>query len=282
MLEPIHCPSCGTALAVDVFTKEPRPCTECGAIPTLDDSGRLIPDAEHQNSINRQKYFEIATVITIIIVGFGYFAISIGRTPGGDVGSTTIENLGAILRSEGFEGSQASTALDREFTGFVKQGKILRTTIDLVGAVDSDVTEAIIFATSLPTGRPFPSDDIAKAAVQESFNEIVHLGELLVPASTDGLSKAANTTTEVKSGDINFRKGVAQTSSGWKITYIAYREYDENGEDIPLLLFIYQRLDAASNPALETFNEILFSAANDGLDIRETMAAYSEEIVHEN
>ena len=175
-----------------------------------------------------------------------------------------------------------STALDREFTGFVKQGKIFRTTIDLIAAKDNDATEAIIFATSLPAGRPFPSDDIAEAAVQESFNEIVGLGALLVPASTEGLSKAANTTTEVKSGDIDFRKGVAQTSSGWKITYIAYREYEENGGEVPLLLFIYQRLDAASNPALETFNEILFSAANDGLNIRETMVAYTEEIVHEN
>lgn len=267
----INCPSCGRELVVDVLTGEPRPCPQCGSVATVDESGRLVPDAEHRININRQKFFEIATIIVLIIVGFGYFAISTGRTAPRGNGSTTVTNLSAILLAENFEQRDTSTAFRRRFHSFHAQDGILRTTINLISAEDSDQTEAIIFAAGLPAGEPFPSDKVAEKAVQHTFDEITRLGELLMPSSTQGLSKAVNTTVPVSSGKIKFRKGVAQTNSGWKITYIAYREYEQNDAHVPLLLFIYQRLDAASDPSLKDFNQVLFTAANNGADILQSM-----------
>lgn len=272
----INCPSCGHELAVDVLTKEPRPCPQCGSVATVDETGRLIPDAEHQGNINRQKFFEIATVIVLIIVGFGYFAISNGRTFNQASGSTTTPDLSAILRSENFVSEDAFNALGKTVHSFHAQGDLLYTSIDLIAENGSDETEAIIVVADLPAGTPFPSDDITGHAVQETFDEITRLGELLIPSSTQSLSKAVSTTVPVSNGSTRFHKGVAQTNSGWKITYIAYRAYEENGKDIPLLLFIYQRLDAASDPTQESFNQILFNAANNGVNIRQAILDHAE------
>jgi hypothetical protein len=40
---------------------------------------------------------------------------------------------------------------------------------------------------------------------------------------------------------------------------------------MPLLLFIYQRLDAASDPSRQNFNQVLFTAANEGANILRAM-----------
>ena len=66
-------------------------------------------------------------------------------------------------------------------------------------------------------------------------------------------------------------KGVAQTSSGWKITYINYRAYEENEQGIPLLLFIYEQLNTASDTELEDFHLALYKAINTGIDIKTSM-----------
>ena len=237
----------------------------------VDESGKLIPEADHQTNINRQKYFEIATVIIMIIVGFGYFAISSGRAGIEVTGSTSATDLGAILRSENFEQLESETILGQTFDRYRVQNGLLRTVVDVVSTDGDEQTNAIIFSAGLPGDTPFPSDDIAEKAIQDSFDEIARLGELLVPSSIEGLSKAVNTTVPVSNSITEFRKGVAQTNSGWKITYIAYRAYEEDGSDIPLLLFVYQRLDAASDPAQESFNKTLFTAANEGENIIEAM-----------
>ena len=124
-MSSLDCPSCGNALVVDALTGEPRPCAECGALAEVDESGKLLPNPEHQSNINRQKYFEIATVIIMIIVGFGYFAIS-NSSPG--IGSTATEDLAAILRSENFDHS-GTTVISQEFRQFDLQRDILTITI---------------------------------------------------------------------------------------------------------------------------------------------------------
>ncbi len=267
----INCPSCGHELAFDVLSGEPRPCSQCGAVPEVDESGRLVPDAEHQLNISRQKFFEVSAVVVMIIVGFGYFAISKGRTEANATGSTTVTDLSAILRAENFEERDSSTALDQTFHQFLLGNAILQTSVSLVSDEGSEQTYAILISAGLPAGKTFPPDDIAEKAIQDTFDEIADLGELLVPSSTQGLSKAVHTTVPVSNGSTRLRKGVAQTSSGWKITYIAYRAMEENEVEMPLLLFIYQRLDAASDPSRQNFNQVLFTAANEGANILRAM-----------
>lgn len=274
-MNSIQCPSCGEPLAFDVLSGEPRPCAKCGAVPPVDENGKILRDADQQQTINRQKYFEIATVIILIIVGFGYLAISTGRSPDAGDGTTTITNHTAILLSDGYDQAESTRAMGQRFHSFRLRGDTLLTSVDLVSADDGERTQLIIFSVGLPSEKAMPSDDEAATMVQEAFDAVAELGERLVRQSTQGLSKAVNTTVAVTNDDTRFHKGVAQTSSGWKITYVAYREVDEEGDTIPLLLFIYQRLDAASDPALEPFNHVLFSAANDGKNIRQAMMSES-------
>jgi len=246
-------------------------------VTTLDEEGKLIPNPEHQVNINRQKFFEIATVIVMIFVGFGYFAISNKSISSQGNGSTTITNLEAILNSEDFEQLDSSTVLNHTFRNYTKKDAILQTLINLISIEGSDQTNAVIFTASLPSGTPLPPSDVLDKTVQNTFDEIARIGELLIPVSSQGLSKAVSTTIPVSNPNAQFLKGVAQTNSGWKITYIAYSMHTKSEEDTPLLLFIYQHLDAASDPALESFNQVMFSAANDGYNILQAMHDYSEE-----
>lgn len=267
----IPCPSCGEALTFDVLSGEPMACASCGVKPAVDQQGHFVPGEAHQLKLNRQKYFEIATVITLILVGFGYLAISIGNQPNAGDGTTTISNQTSILLSANFDQQESVRAMDRRFDSFSKQGDTLLTTVDLISADGVDSAEAVIFSVGIPEEEAMPSVEDAEKMVQEAFDAVADLGERLVPTSTDGLSKAVNTTVVVSEDGVRFMKGVAQTASGWKITYLAYREVDDDASPVPLLLFLYQRLDAASNPDLEAFNGILFGAANDGLNIRQAM-----------
>ncbi len=237
-----------------------------------------MPDEDHQQKINRQKYFEIASVIILILVGFGYMAISSGRNAAPGDGTSTIANLSALIEGQGFQVLGSSMALTREFHGFSEQGDILNTSVELVSPESGQDAEAIIFAVGHPQGTPFPSDDVAEAAVQAAFDRVAKLGEVLVPSSSQGLSTAVNTTVEVSSGAVRYLKGVAQTSNGWKITYVAYREYEGGGGQVPLLLFVYQRLDAASDPALEDFNQVLFTAVNESTNIKQAMIAHEQGV----
>jgi hypothetical protein len=276
----INCPTCGHQLIVDVLTNETMPCPECGTVATTNDSGRLIPDPTHQTNINRQKFFEIATVIVLIFVGFGYFAISSGGAARG-AGSTALHDLAAILESENFTHLQDSNALGQTFHSYTTELNTLQIQTDLVALQASEETQAIIITVFLPNGDSLPPADKFDAIIQDTFNDISELTELLIPSSTDSLSKALKTTVPVTSNETKFHKGVAQTSSGWKITYQIYRTYNTE-QAVPMLLFIFQHLDAASDPQNEAFSQVLFNAANSGQNILQAMQNHEKENSAEN
>lgn len=269
-MSAVDCPSCGTALTFDVLSGEPRPCSSCGAMPAVGDDGRLLPGVEHDKKLRNQKYFEVATVITLILVGFGYLAISIGQRPNAGDGTSTVQNLANIVSSVDFVENEATLAADHRFHTWTREDD-LYTSIDFVTRGDADTVDAIIVSVSLPPDTEMPSDERAGELAQEGFNDVAELSDRLVPTSLEGLSKAVNTVTNVVDGDTAFMKGVAQTANGWKITYILYRQVEPNASGIPFLLFIYQHLDAASDPAQESFNSAVFTAANDGRIIRDAM-----------
>jgi hypothetical protein len=277
----LNCPSCGTQLTFDVFSGEPRPCTNCGARAAVNETGTINQDPEHQQNINRQKYFEIATVIILILVGFGYLSISTGQTPAANDGSAKIHDLVDIVEGMDYISGDVLQAGEQTIHPLHLTGPILNSSVDIISATDSEVAHTIILSVHFPANETFPADDIAEPAIQEAFNASATLGELLVPRSTESLSKAVNTTAEKKKDGKHLFRGAAQTSSGWKISYIAYREIDKTGDrDIPLLLFIYQQLDAASDPMLQTFNERMFATVNAGGDIRDALHTIGNEVRH--
>jgi hypothetical protein len=268
------CPQCGAPLNIDVLTREPRPCKECGATYSLNSEERPQPEPEHQQSINRQKYFEIAAVIIMIIVGFGYLALSINARESAGTGvSGTAADMPSILAKQGYKDEGTTTILDQRFDTFTQQSGILRTTVDLMslGTEANSEINAFIIAVGLPPNQPLPPDEVIAPAVQEAFNSVTQLSEALLPHSTPGFEKAVATTAPIQLNTVYHLKGVAQTSSGWKITYINYRAYEENEHGIPLMLFIYERLNTASDTELEDFHLALYKAINTGIDIKTSM-----------
>ena len=266
------CPSCGYPLQTDVLSGEIRPCSRCGSVREMP-SEKPAPDPEHQHRINRQKGFEIGTVIILIVVGVGYFAIR-NRVPQGRVdGPVTMSSVSNIVFAHDFEPTGESSILSHRFRSYSREEPILRTSLDIISEEDDEAVEALLIVVSHPGGKPFPSDDVAERAIQEGFDEMSDLGERLIPSSRSALQKAVITMTSGKEGLLH-NKGVAQTSDGWKITYITYREYEETGEDIPLLLFLYQRLSAASDPERGEFNRVLYESINAGTDAKSGLRAY--------
>ena len=85
-----------------------------------------------------------------------------------------------------------------------------------------------------------------------------------MPTSGQALEKAVSTVVPVHNDSAKFLKGVAQTATGWKVTYVAYRSYDETGTDVPLVRVILQPLDAASDENWSGLNERIFEATNRG------------------
>ena len=236
-------------------------------------SEKPAPDPKHQRRIDKQKGFEIAAVIVTIIVGLGYFALS-NRAPAGQGdGSDTVANLLHIITSNGYASEGESLILGKKFHSYRRQDGVLQNTIDLIEDVETESVEAILIVVGHPGGETFPPDKVAEAATQDALDTMVQFGEALVPSSTPALRKAAATMSPAKRG-LMHNKGVAQTSDGWKVTYIAYREYEEDGEAVPLLLFLYQRLSAASSPGLAGFNRVLYDAINAGEDPKSRLLAH--------
>ena len=99
MGNPITCPVCGSELTLRAAA--PGPCVSCGVVLTVDESGQLVPDETYQEGINKQKYFEIATVIILILVGFGYFAISTSEQGMGEQ-LRTATDIQAVLTENGY------------------------------------------------------------------------------------------------------------------------------------------------------------------------------------
>ena len=271
-MSDMNCPTCGNPLQADVLSGEIRPCSRCGSVRE-----KPAPDPEHQHRINKQKGFEIATIIVLVIVGVGYFAIS-NRPPAGQGdGPNTVAKLLQIVTSHDYTSEGESLILGRKFHSYRRQEGVFQSTIDLIEDAETNSVEAILIVVSHPAGKTFPPDDVAEAATQDALNTMVRFGEALIPSSPPALQKAAITMSLGKRGILH-NKGVAQTSDGWKVTYITYREYEEDGEDVPLLLFLYQRLSAASSPDLADFNRVLYESINVGQDPKSGLRAYEAEL----
>ncbi|PCJ65717.1 MAG: hypothetical protein COA73_02130 [Candidatus Hydrogenedentota bacterium] len=268
MTEPT-CPQCGSKLKTNALTSEYLPCSNCGSV-TQGNLDNPEPDPEHQGRINKQKLFESGTVIVLIILGLGYFSIS-NRDPKLTSGTiATVPMVADALLGHGYESVEVADIFSRNFQTFKTKTSVLHYEVDVISSSKSDEVQALIMAVTLPADTPFPPDDVAEKSIQQSFDAMVDLGDALLPGARGALEKAAATVTTGNGRRLHI-KGVAQTSGGWKVTYIAYREYESDGDVIPLLLFIYQRLSDASTPEAEAFSQVLHKAVNNGTDIKTTL-----------
>lgn len=271
-MSDVVCPSCGNPLQTDALSGEIRPCSRCGSVRGMP-SEKPVPDPEHQHRIKRQKIFEIGAVMVMIVVGVGYFAISNRASQSRTVGPITMSSFSNIVFANDFEATGDTSILGHRFRSYSREEPILWTSLDIISAEDDEAVEALLIVVSHPGGTPFPTDEVAERAIQEGLDEMADLCEHLIPSSNLALQKAVITMSAGKEGVLH-NKGVAQTSDGWKVTYITYREYEETGEDIPLLLFLYQRLSAASDPELGDFNRVLYESINSGTDAKAGLRAY--------
>jgi hypothetical protein len=261
-----ECPHCGTPLMRDVLTGDLRPCNHCGSmIGSINEKAEFEPD--HLERLRKQKIFEIGIVVTLIIVGVVYLSAFSKRPSGPNARSTSIDEFSTVIDSRGYELVSESNSEEKQFHSYQRSFGILQHDLHVIAPTQSDQVEAFTISASVPAGEQYPQAQQADDATQKSFNSIVNLAESLLPTSTDALKKAAATVTEGK-GSTRHEKGVAQTTDGWKVTYIMYRKAEDDGSEIPLLLFLFQRLDAASNPDNESFNRVLFNGIGNGKPIQ--------------
>jgi len=264
-----ECPHCGHSLTRDVLTGELRPCTNCGSmIGSINEKAEFEP--EHLDRLRKQKIFEIGIVVTLIVVGVVYLSTFAKQPIGESARSTDVAEYDSVIESRGYAHVSDISAGGKAIRSFRLRLDTIEHEVFLVAPTDSESVEAFILSASVPAGDEFPKGDAANDLVQKSFNLLGRLAESLLPTTKTALEKAIATTTPGK-GKAAHEKGVAQTTDGWKVTYIMYRSYEDDGSKIPLLLFIFQQLDAASNIENETFNRYLYAGVNDGKTIQAVM-----------
>ncbi len=249
-------------MSVDALSGEARGCSRCGWTPGLS-GDKPLPAPEHQRRITKSKFFEISAVALMIVVGLTFVSVR-NRAPDDDVLASVV-SLSNVAGANNYEFTGESSAFGRKFLGYQKEAGIFQTTLQLIANEESDALEAILIVVASPVGKAFPPDQVAESAIQASLDDITVLSGELHPTFVQAMETASKTMTAGKDG-VAHTKGVSQTSDGWKLTYIVYRGYEESGSDIPLLLLLFQRLSAASDPELAEFNGIVFDAISRGID----------------
>lgn len=229
------------------------------------------PTPEHQQKITRQKWFEIATVIGLIVLGAGILAWrqAENRRP---EPSTTLPDAAKAVEAAGYAAKAGGTAFGQQFLSFEKPLDDFRCTVDLAGASAAAPMDLCI-VTLLPLpGKAVP----AAEALQKAVNDVGILGQKLVRSSAEAFDRAAKAMKPVTDTPRLHDKGVQQTSDGWKLTYVTYRSYDEHAEAQPMLCYVLQRQSTASDPALEGMNQALYAAVKAGSAPRAALEAASK------
>lgn len=221
-----------------------------------------LPTPEHQRKITGNKWFEVITVVLMIVVGFGYLA---WRNSGGISDGDPARTLGESAHRIELDGAvQAENTLvfGRHLLSYTQNAGIFERHIDLVGTdLKSPLETAIIWLTP-NSGDWKPTDQ----SLLDAVNGVGELGRRLVVSSSDALAKAVNTMEFIKDSERPHDKGVAATTDGWKITYVTYHGFDEHADPQPVLYFVLQRMSAGEDDALGVFNRTLYEAIQRGDD----------------
>lgn len=272
----MNCPKCGQPLVADALTGEWRSCPECG--PTTGKSAAFeVAKSLTIGGDSRRRRFEAGVVVVMIIVGVGYYMITSRSSSKAFSGETSIHDLAVHVEAEGLSFVGPSSVFNRQVLSYHRDAELLGTSLHLVSHSQSDVMETIIVVVALPQGTAYPANEVVERAVQKAFDEVVILGDELVPESSQALSLASENLNPVDDVQTPHLKGVALMDKGWRVTYIVYREYEQGGEAVPLMVFVYQHDAEDIDSDLADFNLALYGAIDSGIDV---MAGLNKAVIH--
>jgi hypothetical protein len=230
------------------------------------------PTPEHQRRITNNKWFEVVTVILMIVVGFGYLAWRNYRANTHIDPARTLSESAKEIEREGGTKLSVSSLFGRQVLSYTQKMDIFDCNVDLIGMdPDSPLETAIIWLTPQP-GKWAPEGNSLLKAV----NGVGELGQKLVKSSSEAMDKAAKTMELIGDTKRPHDKGVAATNDGWKITYVTYRGFDENADPPEAVLYyILQRMSAGEDGSLAVFNRTLYDAVKQGIDAKLAVQAAS-------
>lgn len=227
-------------------------------------SGPLpLPTPEHQRKISRNKWFEVVTVILMIVIGFGYLAWRNSGTAAPANASKSLETAITAVKADGATQLSSTTIGNRIMTSLSKKLAGFDCNIELLGKSPSEPLETAIIWLAPPPGSFSPSE----SSMLEVVNGVGELGHSLVPSSAEAMEKAVKTSELIKDSPRPHQRGVAATNDGWKVTYVTYQNYDETANPPQAVLYyVIQRLSAGEDETLGPFNRALHEAILQGTD----------------
>lgn len=226
------------------------------------------PTAAHQKKITRGKWFEIVTVVTLIILGTGFLYWRSERQANRPDAAESITASMAAIEASGAKAVGETVLFERHFWSYRDVIPGFAVHVDLVGVTpDAPLETAIIWLTPQPdAGTPEP--EVLQAAVDRAG----FLAFGLVQSSAAAFEKAANTMEFLSDAPRPHDKGVGGSDDGWKLTYVTYRSYDDAVAPQPMLCMVLQRLSAGGDDALATLNRTMYDALHAGVDIKSALA----------
>lgn len=222
-----------------------------------------LPTPEHQRKIARNKWFEVVTVMLMIVVGFGYLAWrNSGRAASFNAAQTLEASISAV-KADGATQLNSTTIGDRTMMSLSKKLVGFDCNVQLLAKSPDAPLETAIIWLAPPAGTFDPSE----GTMLEAVNGVGELGYLLVPSSAEAMEKAVKTSEQIKDSPRPHQRGVAATNDGWKVTYVTYQNYDETANPPQAVLYyVIQRLSVGEDKSLGPFNRTLHEAIQQGTD----------------
>lgn len=226
------------------------------------------PTPEHRRKITRNKWFEVTTVILMIVIGFGYLAWRNSGTVPPANASKSLETSIAAVKADGATQLTSTTVGNRTMASLTKKLAGFDCNVELLGKNPNEPLETAIIWLAPPKGTFSPSD----SSMLEVVNGVGELGHKLVPSTAEAMEKAVKTSELIKDSPRPHQRGVAATNDGWKVTYVTYQNYDETASPPQAVLYyVIQRLSAGEDETLGSFNRALHEAILEGTDAKQAI-----------
>jgi hypothetical protein len=223
-----------------------------------------LPTPEHQRKITRGKWFEIVTVMTLIVLGTSFLYWRSERQANAPDAAASVTASKLAIEADGALAVGSTTLLGRPIWSYRKLLAGFVAHVDLVGERDDAPLEtAIIWLTPQPGAGPQSPE-----ALQAAVDSVAITAWELVRSSALAFEKASKTMEYISDAPRPHDKGVGASDDGWKLTYVTYRSYDDAGEPEPVLCVVLQRLSAGEDEALAQMNRTLHEALHAGRDIK--------------
>ncbi|MCC6143056.1 MAG: hypothetical protein IT368_04530, partial [Candidatus Hydrogenedentes bacterium] len=169
--------------------------------------GIPVPTPDHQRRITRQKWFEVATVVVLIVGGVAWLAWR-SSSPATESGPASLSAAAQALLAEGLQERGNERLHDLEFREFAQGFAPFGCTVALAGAAADAPLDLVLITLYPQPGEAAPPD-----SVQQVVNHVMELGRKLVPASPEALEKAVRTSEFLPGAPRPHDKGVAATNN---------------------------------------------------------------------